>query len=238
MISIPGLDHIIDAIVFGSQWLLKYGRSKKILIVGQGRSGKTSLFHYMRRRVIYECRENLEMTRVRDQERMFQFKESTDQGEIDVEVRIARDLSGQTYASDQAKWFISDKPHVLFVFIRFDKSLSQVERDIDNVTHWLDEFFSTIREYPRSLRQLVRITFVVSRKDQPPLEIREDESAIKKRMEDFREVVRHAYDTLPSRTRRSLSFSVYFLKICCNQDDRVEIKAAINQMLVESFVKL
>lgn len=107
------------------------------------------------------------------------------------------------------------------------------------MTHWLDEFFSTIREYPRSLRQLVRITFVVSRKDQPPPEIRGDESAIKKRMEDFQEVVKHAYDTLPSRTRRSLSFSVYFLKMCsCNQDDQVEIKAAINQMLVESFVTL
>jgi hypothetical protein len=36
--------------------------------VGQARAGKTSLFRYMRKRVIYGCNEDIPMTRAADKE--------------------------------------------------------------------------------------------------------------------------------------------------------------------------
>lgn len=234
MIEIPGLSHIIDGLVHGTKWLFKYGRSKKILVVGQGRAGKTSLFHYLRKKIIFPCERNLSMTKVAGLEKMFDFKETAESGaEIEVEVRLARDLSGQSYPDEQAQWVIDDKPNILFVFVRFDQSIKNDESDINNVHYWLNEFFSEIADHPSSLRQLVRITFVVSRVDQAP------SSEVDDRKKEFKQLITNAYETLPRKVRKSISHEIYFLQMCtCNGGCYKGIKSKINEMLAESFVKI
>lgn len=241
MLGIPGLDHIIDAVVYSSKWVLRFGRSKKILIVGQGRAGKTSLFRYMRRKVIHACSSSIPITRVADKDTMFPLKEKTTAGDINVEVRLARDLAGQTYPNQQANWFLSDKPHILFVFLRFDLSLEEDENDINNVRYWLEEFFSEISNRPRALSKLVRITFVVSHFDQSSTLSTESgesgQAAIDRRCEKFREVVKLAYEKLPSRKRQAVETETYFLQMCyCDKVDKLAVKLELDRMLVESFV--
>jgi hypothetical protein len=230
-------------VVYGAKWLMRYGRSKNILIVGQARAGKTSLFRYMQKRVIYGCNEDIPMTRTADKESMFRYQEKTEAGEIDVEVRLARDLSGQTYPDQQAKWFLGDKPHILFVFVRFDQSLEEDVNDINNVRYWVGEFFSEISDQLGALDRLVRITFVVTRIDQVsnlshnPGESQED--AINRRRQEFKNVIQQAYEKIPNRKRRALEYGIYYLQMCHGgKADRQAVKSALDSMRVESFVKV
>lgn len=227
------VEKIWDNFASAIAWIRRYGRSKSILIVGQGRAGKTSLFNFISHKLLQNCSANIPYNSVANEERMSVYEEESAAGNIKVEIRIMKDLVGQFNPIQQGDIFIDSSPHVLFVFLRYNLSLKANIIDPNNVFHWATTFFKHLSDSPRSLRNLCRITFIITYIPDDFCPAKDPKKA------EFDQLFALCIAQLPAKIQANISKDIYFMNMCLGpKTSESDLRHSINQMLVESFVHL
>ncbi len=208
---------VYDVLKGASKYAAKYYRSHKLLIVGQGASGKTSFYKFLDKSEVRNCKPYIRKTRDPATLRMFDLK--GEENTVQAEIRALRDLPGQMEPSVQAKHHKQLRPHVLMIFLRGDIDFLD-ERD--SPKDWLNEYFDAIGGQRQMWRKIKGLYFVITRLDQLP------EGIVDRKKRDFRDLIEQNREKLHYRDRKNIQVETHFVKMCyCDSREKAKVRESL-----------
>ena len=142
----------------GWDWLMNQLYGKKILIVGPGRSGKTSFKNYLSKGIL------LNETATSKTKLHSKFKGSiikVNSGTFEIKLKSLTDSPGQIGPLIHAESVQEYRPHFLFVFLNCEET--------DESIKWFQDFaeslYSIFRDYPDLVNRIKSIFIVLNKKD-------------------------------------------------------------------------
>ncbi|MEQ9488554.1 MAG: GTPase domain-containing protein [Alphaproteobacteria bacterium] len=146
---------------WGVKWIGVWARGKRVVIVGPGRTGKTTLFRFLTAGTFLP-EKRTRKTKIREAKNLVETAYSANNKNAQITIRIASSIPGQAEAIDQAEYTRSDAPHILFVVLDVAQPLREQRK-------WLQNFFDSLEEVGRERyavrRSLKSINIVINKAD-------------------------------------------------------------------------
>ena len=150
----------------GIAWVSTWLKGRRILIVGQPRSGKTSFANFLRFGVFADPRHKTPRTREIKKSAAFTVNLGREQA-LRLDVRNVIDTVGQVAAGEHAKNVREYTPHAVVVIL--DMSAPWAGQDEYSVQYYATEFFDYLAEVLRTNRKvrknLKTLMIVLNKKD-------------------------------------------------------------------------
>ena len=137
------------------QRIRKWFYSYDLLIIGQERAGKTSLFNFLQKQLLGRDDDITEVTVDPSNSGMLTFKWVTNLGILQVEFRNISDQAGQIGPHEHAQILIKKKPH--FIIIVLDvTSLEKSDKLHESYGAWFNAFCEYIHSHLKCRPSLAR----------------------------------------------------------------------------------
>ena len=142
----------------GWNWLMNEIYGKKILIVGPGRSGKTSFKNYLSKGILLN---ETETSKTQLHAKTKGSIISVNKGMVEIKIKLLTDSPGQIGPLIHADSVLNFKPHYLFVFLNCEEKTESIK--------WFQDFaeclYAKFRDYPDLADRLKSIFIILNKKD-------------------------------------------------------------------------
>jgi GTPase SAR1 family protein len=195
---------VLDVTVKAVPWtnFVQYYQSYNLLIIGQERSGKTTLSHFLRLNRLGYRDEKTKATVGHTDSGCFIFQWKTDGGaNLSVAFRNVSDQSGQKEPYELARLIVDKKPNLIIIVLDIT-TRAESPRIHDSYTNWLDNLSSHLADLllsrPRArtklLKKLRQVVVLINKVD--CLEPHEQASILVGAQENVRKILRERLRSL------------------------------------------